>query len=59
MNNRVFKNWKSSVLGLVLLVVSCLAMLTGKATMTEFYISLPTIIGFIYVKDSIFNPKSK
>jgi hypothetical protein len=54
MKNRVFKNWKSSILGLVLLGVSITAMLTGKATMTEFYISLPTIIGFIYVKDSVF-----
>jgi hypothetical protein len=58
MKNRIFNNWKTSVLGLLLLAVSAVAMLTGKATMTEFYISLPTILGFIYVKDSIFKPKS-
>jgi hypothetical protein len=57
MKNRVFKNWKTSVLGLLLLAISTIAMLTGKASMTEFYISLPTILGFIYVKDSVFKVK--
>jgi hypothetical protein len=57
MKNRVFNNWKTSLLGLVLLTISAVAMLTGKATLTEFFISIPTILGLIYVKDSIFKVK--
>jgi hypothetical protein len=59
MKKRIFKHWKTSIIGVVLLAISAIALLTGKATMTEFYISLPTILGFIYVKDTILKKNVK
>ena len=61
LKTRVFDNKKSSLIGLGLLVVGCIALLLGKATLTELGGFALTISGlfFIYTQDSILkiNPK--
>lgn len=56
MKNRVFKNPKSTALGVFLLGVATWAVVTGKASLTELTAFMPFCIGLIYVKDSIFKP---
>jgi len=54
MKTRVVTNWKSSLLGLILLIASgtmlCLKLLTGG----EFIALLPTIVGLLLAPDSLF-----
>ncbi len=59
LQKRVFKNWKTSLLGVVLLTVALFALLTGKATLTEVAVFLPTCLFLIYARDTFFkiNPK--
>jgi hypothetical protein len=54
LNDRMIKNWKSSLLGLLLLIVACIALLIGKATLTEVGLFLPSALILIYTKDTIF-----
>ncbi|NLF44038.1 MAG: hypothetical protein GX587_15195 [Bacteroidales bacterium] len=58
MKNRIFKNPKSSILGLLLLGFACFAVMTGKASLSELIAFAPFCLGLIYVKDSVFKPKS-
>jgi hypothetical protein len=59
MKNRTLKNWKSSLMGVILLSIATVALCTGHATLTEFLAFLPFPLGMIYVRDSIFNINSK
>ena len=54
MKNRVFKNWKTSLLGLVLLIIMTALLFTDRMTWDQFWLTFPTIVGLIYVKDTIF-----
>ena len=54
MKNRVFKNWKTSLLGLVLLIIMTALLFTDRMTWDQFWLTFPTVVGFIYVKDTIF-----
>lgn len=54
MKDRVFKNWRTSLLGLALIGVSTAALFMGYATFEQFAAFLPFCLGFIYVKDSVF-----
>ena len=56
MKTRIVKNWKSSLLGLSLIIIAGAALMTGKCTLTEFGAFLPFALGLIYVKDTIFKP---
>lgn len=58
MIGRLFKNWKTSVLAIVLLVGALILLKMGKIVDTEFYALLPTIVGLLYVKDSIVDTKN-
>lgn len=54
MNNlidRIFKNWKTSLIGMFILLGSFTAVLAGKATLTEAGLFIVTGIGFFFLKD--------
>lgn len=53
MRVRLFRNWKTSLLGLVFLMVSIGALLLKVITGGEFIALLPTIIGLLCVPDSV------
>jgi Na+-transporting methylmalonyl-CoA/oxaloacetate decarboxylase beta subunit len=53
MKTRVVKNWKTSILGLVLLIVSIAMLYLKILTGGEFIALLPTTIGLLCVPDSI------
>lgn len=59
MTNRIFKNWKSSLIGIILLISAGAFCWFGKITFTEFAAFVPFCLTLIYVQDSIFkiNPK--
>jgi len=54
MKNRILKNWRTSLLGLVFLCIAIPMLILQKITMGEFLAFLPTIFGLIYVRDTIF-----
>jgi Na+-transporting methylmalonyl-CoA/oxaloacetate decarboxylase beta subunit len=54
MKTRVVKNWKTSLLGIILLVVSVILVYLKILTGGEFIALLPTTIGLLCVPDSIF-----
>lgn len=54
MKSRVFKNWKTSLMGLLLLVFGMLLVWFNKIEFAEFLGFIPFCLGLIYVKDSIF-----
>ncbi len=54
MKTRIFQNWRTSLLGLVLLILSSILLFMKIITFSEFTAFLPTVIGLIYVQDSIF-----
>jgi hypothetical protein len=51
---RVFSNWKSSLIGIVILVVASAALLIGRASLTEFTALLPVVVGLFWVRDTFF-----
>jgi hypothetical protein len=55
MKTRVVKNWKSTVVGVGLLVGAGAFLWFGKITMGEFTAFVPVCAGFIWVKDSVFS----
>lgn len=54
MKTRVVKNWKTSLLGLVLFIVSIAMLYLKILTGGEFIALLPTSVGLLCVPDSIF-----
>ncbi|MCK9422209.1 MAG: hypothetical protein M0Q38_06395 [Bacteroidales bacterium] len=54
MKTRVFQNWRSSLLGVILLIFSATLLCMEIITFTEFTFFLPTILGLLYIKDSVF-----
>lgn len=54
MNTRIFQNWRSSLLGVALLIMSITLVCLQVISFTEFAFFFPTILGLLYVKDSIF-----
>lgn len=53
MKTRVIRNWKTSLLGIALLIVSVILLFLKLLTGGEFIALLPTIIGLIYLPDTI------
>ena len=51
MKERLFKNWRTTSLGLILLGVGIAMLLTGKASLTEFAVFLPFVFGLMFIKD--------
>jgi len=60
MKSRLLSNWRTSLLGAFLLLISLLLVFNKIITWSEFMAFLPTIFGLLYVKDTIFqvNPNS-
>lgn len=54
MKERIFNNWKTSTLGIILLVIAVVLLFMRIITLGEFSGFFPTILGLLYVKDSIF-----
>lgn len=52
MTERIFKNWKTSVLGLLIILGSLGAVFLDKASLTEAGAFITLGIGFFFLKDS-------
>jgi len=59
MKERIFNNWKTSALGIILLVLAIVLLCMKIITLGEFSGFFPTILGLLYVRDTIFkiNPR--
>lgn len=53
MKERLFNNWKTSVLGIILLVIAVIFLFLKVVTLGEFSAFLPTILGLVYVRDTV------
>ncbi len=56
MKKRVFENWKTTFIGLALLIGTGIAVATKLATWEQAMLLLPTILGMIWVKDTVLKP---
>ena len=54
MGDRILKNWKSSILGLIIIAACCAAVYTKLATFSEVVGFLTTSGLLMWVKDTIF-----
>ena len=54
MKERIFKNWKTTLTGIVLLAVGLVLVGIGKASLTEFGLFAPVCLALIFVKDPSF-----
>jgi len=52
MKLRLIKSWRTSILGIVLLIVAIVLLFLKHIGFSEFTAFLPTILGLLYVKDS-------
>jgi len=57
MKTRILSNWRTSLLGLALLIITIILLFKQIITGGEFIALLPTILGLLYVQDSIFKIK--
>lgn len=51
MNERIFKNWKTTVFGILLLAVCFVLVWFEKATLSEVGGFVPVGFGFFFLKD--------
>ena len=51
MKTRIFKSWRTSFIGLGLIVAALAAVFVGKATLTEAALVLPIAFTLIFIKD--------
>ena len=54
MKTRIFKNWRTSLLGMILLLFSAILLCLRVITFSEFGCFLPTVLGLVYVQDTVF-----
>jgi len=54
MKNRIVKNWRTTLLGLVLLAAAIVLLYLRTLTGGEFIALLPTILGLLFMPDSVF-----
>jgi hypothetical protein len=54
MKTRIFRNWQTSLLGLLLLIIAIILLFLRMITLGEFTAFLPTILGLLYVRDTVF-----
>ena len=59
MKTRIFQNWRTSLLGGALLVIMIILLFMRIVTGGEFTAILPTIMGLLYVPDTIFRSEKK
>lgn len=51
MKERIFKNWKTTLTGLLMLAGGLALVGMGKATLTEYVVFAPVCFALIFVKD--------
>ncbi len=54
MKERIFKNWKTTLTGIVMLGAGLFLVGLGKATLTEYVIFAPVCFALIFIKDPSF-----
>jgi len=54
MNERIFKNWKTTLTGILMLAGGLALVGMGKATLTEYVVFAPVCLALIFVKDPSF-----
>jgi len=59
MKRRLFSNWRTSLVGGALLVAMILLLSNKIITGGEFVAILPTILGLLYVPDTIFKNQKR
>jgi len=59
MKTRILSNWRTSLLGLALLITTIILLFRQIITGGEFIALLPTILGLLYVQDSVFKVDPK
>ena len=57
MKERIFKNWKTTLTGIVMLAGGLALVGIGKATLSEYVVFAPVCCALIFVKDPSFNQK--
>jgi len=53
MKERIFNNWKTTVLGIILLILAVVLLFMRVITLGEFSAFFPTILGLLYVRDTV------
>lgn len=53
---RLFRHWETSLLGVFLLVIGSVALLTGRASLSELWPGIPTIAFLLYKKTPFKKP---
>lgn len=59
MKDRIINNWKTTVLGIILLILAVVLLFMKIITLGEFSSFFPTILGLIYVRDTVLRINSK
>ena len=54
MKERIFKHWKTTLTGIVMLGAGLALVGIGKATLTEYVLFAPVCFALIFVKDPTF-----
>ena len=54
MKERIFKNWKTTLTGIVMLAAGLVLVGLGKASLTEYVIFAPVCFALIFIKDPSF-----
>jgi hypothetical protein len=54
MKERIFKNWKTTLTGILMLTGGLALVGIGKATLTEYVVLTPVCFALIFVKDPSF-----
>ena len=54
MKERIFKNWKTTLTGIVMLAAGLALVGIGKASLTEYVLFAPVCFALIFVKDPKF-----
>ena len=53
MKTRIFTNWRTSILGILLLFLMSLLLYLRSITAGEFTAFFPTILALLYVRDTV------
>jgi len=54
MKTRIFSHWRTSLLGMFLLLITITLLFLKTITLGEFGAFFPTILGLLYVRDTVF-----
>jgi hypothetical protein len=54
MKERIFKNWKTTLTGILMLAGGLALVGFGKATLTEYVLFAPVCFALIFIKDPSF-----